>query len=56
VNGARKAFLLHDDIVYTASAGDVVLRRYKVIAVDPKTIQVEDMQNNNKQTLPLLTN
>jgi hypothetical protein len=55
-NGARKAFLLHDDIVYTASAGDVVLRRYKVIAVDPKTIQVEDMQNNNKQTLPLLTN
>jgi hypothetical protein len=26
-NGVRKAFLLHDDIVYTASAGDVVLRR-----------------------------
>jgi hypothetical protein len=55
-NGARKAFLLHDDIVYTASAGDVVLRRYKVIVVEAKAIQVEDMQNNNKQILPLLAN
>jgi hypothetical protein len=42
--------------VYLASAGDVVLRRYRVIAVDAKSIQVEDLQTNNKQTLPLLTN
>jgi hypothetical protein len=34
----------------------VVLRRYRVIAVDAKTIQVEDMQNHNSQTLPLLAN
>lgn len=56
VNGKREAFLLHDDTVYTAAAGDVVLRRYKVIKIDPKSIDVEDMQNNNKQTLPLLVN
>jgi hypothetical protein len=55
-NGTRQACLLHDDNVILANAGDVVLRRYKVIAVDAKSIQVEDMQNNNKQTLPLLTN
>lgn len=55
-NGTRQACLLHDDNVYLANAGDVVLRRYKVIAVDAKSIQVEDMQNNNRQTLPLLTN
>lgn len=55
-NGKREAFLLHDDMVYTAAAGDVVLRRYKVISIDPKAIQVQDMQNNNQQTLPLLTN
>jgi hypothetical protein len=55
-NGARQAFLLHDDTVYTASAGDVVMRRYRVIAVEANSIQVEDMQNNNKQTLPRLTN
>jgi hypothetical protein len=55
-NGKRQACLLHEDTVYLASDGDVVLRRYKIISVDPKSIQVEDMQNNNKQTLPLLTN
>jgi hypothetical protein len=55
-SGVMQAFLLHDDTVYTASAGDVVLRRYRVIAIDAKTIQLEDMPNNNKQTLPLLSN
>jgi hypothetical protein len=55
-NGQRKAFLLHDDVVMVASAGDVVLRRYRVVTVDAKSIQVEDMQNHNTQTLPLLTN
>jgi len=53
-NGARQAFLLHDDDVYMAAAGDVVMRRYRVISVEPKSLQMEDMQNNDKQTLPLL--
>jgi hypothetical protein len=55
-NGKRQAFLLHNDDVYLASAGDIVLRRYRVVAIDAKTIQVEDMQNKNTQTLPLLSN
>lgn len=55
-NGKRQACLLHDDTVYLATDGDVVMRRYKIITVDPKSIQVEDMQTNNRQTLPLLTN
>jgi hypothetical protein len=55
-NGARQACLLHDDAVYLASPGDVVLRRYKVLSIDPKSIQVQDMQNNNTQVLPLLAN
>ncbi|MGA1983696.1 MAG: hypothetical protein ABSG84_14670 [Acidobacteriaceae bacterium] len=55
-NGTREAFLLHNDDVYLASAGDVVLRRYRVITIDARTIQVEDMQNKNTQTLPLLAN
>jgi hypothetical protein len=54
-DGQRKAFLLHDDVVVVASAGDVVLRRYRVVTIEAKTIQVEDMQNKNTQTLPLLT-
>jgi hypothetical protein len=55
-DGKREACLLQGENVYWASPGDVVLRRYRVIAVDAKTIQVEDMQNHNNQTLPLLAN
>jgi hypothetical protein len=55
-NGKRQAFLLHNDDVYLASAGDIVLRRYRIVTIDLKTIQVEDMQNKNTQTLPLLAN
>jgi hypothetical protein len=55
-DGKREACLLQGENVYWASPGDVVLRRYRVIAVDAKTIQVEDMQNHNSQTLPLLAN
>ncbi len=54
--GVRRALLLHNDDVYLASAGDIVLRRYRVISVDAKSMLVEDMQNNNQQTLPLLAN
>jgi hypothetical protein len=55
-NGVQEAFLLHEDSVYLASAGEIVLRRYRVISVNAKAIEVEDMQNNNRQTLPLLAN
>jgi hypothetical protein len=55
-NGNRQAFLLHNDNVYLASTGDIVMRRYRVVAINARTIQVTDMQNNNTQTLPLLAN
>jgi hypothetical protein len=55
-NGARQAFLLHGEDVFIAAAGDIVQRRYRVISVAANSIVVEDMTNNNRQTLPLLTN
>jgi hypothetical protein len=55
-NGDRQAFLLHDDNVFLASPGDIVLRRYRVVSIEAKSIRVEDMQYNDTQTLPLLTN
>jgi hypothetical protein len=55
-DGTRQAFLLHQDSVYLAGAGDIVMRRYKVVSIAARSAEVEDMQNNNKQTLPLLTN
>jgi hypothetical protein len=55
-NGARQAFLLHGEDVFVASAGDVVQRRYRIVTVNANSIVVEDMTNNNRQTLPLLAN
>jgi len=53
-DGARRAFLLHGEDVFLASGGDIVQRRYKVISIAANSIVVEDMANNNRQTLPLL--
>jgi hypothetical protein len=52
-NGTRRAFLLHGQDVFLASDGDVVQRKYRVITISANSIVVEDMANNNRQTLPL---
>jgi hypothetical protein len=53
-NGTRRAFLLHGDDVFLASDGEIVQRRYRVVTISANSILVEDMANNNQQTLPLL--
>jgi hypothetical protein len=53
-DGKRSAFLLHGEDVFLASDGDIVQRRYKVISISANSVLVEDMGNNNRQTLPLL--
>jgi hypothetical protein len=55
-NGTRRAFLLHGDDVFLASDGEIVQRRYKVISIAANSITIEDLPNNNKQTLPLQAN
>jgi hypothetical protein len=52
-NGTRQAFLLHGEDVFLASAGDVVQRRYKVNTISASSIEVEDLTDNNRQTLVL---
>jgi hypothetical protein len=52
-NGTRQAFLLHGEDVFLASAGDVVQRRYKVGNISASSIEVEDLTDNNQQTLVL---
>lgn len=55
-NGQRQAFLLNGEDVYLAGAGDIVARKYKLISIGATSILVEDLQNENMQTLPLLVN
>lgn len=52
--GKRKAFLLHGEDVFLAADGDIVQRRYKIITVSANSVLVEDMANNNRQSLPLI--
>lgn len=54
--GDRRGFLLHGDDVFLVSSGDMVQRKYRVISIDAHSILVEDVANNNRQTLPLQTN
>ncbi len=53
VTGKNQAFLLDGQNVYLASEGDIVGRRYRVVHIGPTSIQVEDLLNNDTQTLPL---
>jgi len=53
-SGKREAFLLHGQDVFLAADGEIVQRRYRVITVSANSILVEDMTNNNRQTLPLI--
>jgi hypothetical protein len=52
-SGPLQAFLLQGDNVYLASAGEIVAHKYKIVAINLNSIQVEDLQYNNTQTLQL---
>ena len=48
-----KAFLSQGDDVWVAQEGDVVNRQYKVVRITPTAVEVEDLLNNNRQSIRL---
>ncbi len=48
-----KVFLGQGDDVFVAAEGEIVNRRYKVMKINPKSVEIEDLLSNNRQTIPL---
>ena len=49
----KKIFLSEGEDVFIASEGDVVDRHYKVLHISPAAVEIEDVLNNNRQSIPL---
>lgn len=39
--------------VFVAREGEIVMRRYKVVKINPTNVEIMDVLNNNQQTIPL---
>jgi hypothetical protein len=49
----KKVFLSEGEDVFIAAEGDVVNRHYKVLRISPTSVEIEDVLNNNRQSIPL---
>ena len=49
----KKIFLFDEGEVFVARQGDIVERKYKVVQINNTSVIIEDVLNNNKQTIPL---
>jgi hypothetical protein len=50
---AKKIFLSEGEDVFIAGEGDIVNRRYRILHITPVSVEVEDVLNNNRQSIPL---
>ena len=49
----KRVFLSQGEDVFIAAEGDIVNRRYRILRISPNAVDVEDVINNNRQSLPL---
>lgn len=49
----KRIFLSQGEDVFIAGEGDIVNRRYKVVHIGPSSVDIEDVLNNNRQSIPL---
>jgi hypothetical protein len=52
-NEPKRIFLSDQDEVFLARQGDIVERKYKVTQINNTSVVIEDVLNNNRQTIPL---
>jgi hypothetical protein len=49
----KRIFLSQGEDVFIAGEGEIVNRRYRILHISPAAVDVEDVLNNNKQSIPL---
>ena len=45
--------MANGDAVFIGREGDIVNRRYKILRIQSNQVEIEDVLNNNRQTIPL---
>lgn len=50
----KKIFLAQGEDIFVAGEGDIVNRRYKVLHINPNSVEIEDVLSNNRQSIPLV--
>jgi hypothetical protein len=53
-SGTKRAFFLDGDDIAVAGENDVIKNRYKIVKIGVNSVVVEDLNNKNQQTLPLV--
>jgi hypothetical protein len=53
-DGSKRIFLSQGEDIFVAKEGQVVDRRYRIVKINPNSVDVEDVLTNNRQTLPLV--
>lgn len=49
----RKIFLVQGDNVFPAREGDIVAGRYRIVKINPLSVEIQDVLSNNTQVIPL---
>jgi hypothetical protein len=49
----KRVFLSQGEDVFIAGEGDIIDRRYRILHITPVSVEVEDVLNNNRQSIPL---
>src|SRR5206468_2565151 len=52
--GQRRAFFLDGEDIFVAGENEMVKGRYRIVRIGVNSAVVEDVQNKNQQTLPLV--
>lgn len=50
---AKSIFLADGEDIFIGHEGDIVNRRYKIIHISATSVEIEDVMNNNRQSIPL---